>query len=89
MHYDDIPLPTAWMKNPDGRHMGGANYLLADGHSKFYMPKMVSCGYENDLTAVNNPAGIPCGGKKTTTSIEAAATSCGDATIAATFNVKN
>ncbi|HEY3329431.1 MAG TPA: DUF1559 domain-containing protein [Capsulimonadaceae bacterium] len=89
MKYDDLPLPTSVMKYADGRHNGGSCFIMADGHVKFFMPKMVSCGYENDLTAANNPAGTMCGGKKASTSIIAAATSCTDSTIAATFTVKN
>ncbi len=29
-----------------GRHSGGANYVLADGHAKFLMPSQISPGYD-------------------------------------------
>lgn len=35
------------------RHQGGANYLAADGHVKFLMPKAVSAGF-----SANTPSGI-------------------------------
>ncbi len=37
---------------PDGRHQGGANYVMADGHAKSFRPGAISPGYnaatEND-----------------------------------------
>jgi prepilin-type processing-associated H-X9-DG protein len=56
----EIPYATGVMDNPwihmpdakydlsmyegDGRHQGGANFLLADGHAKWLSPKQVSTG---------------------------------------------
>ena len=61
---------------PTGRHTGGANYCMADGHAKFFRPSSVSGGYPN---------GTPgdCGTPGNT----AAAVDCADGTIAATFNI--
>ena len=61
-----------------GRHTGGANYVMADGHAKFFRPGAVSGGYSNGTAG-------DCGNSSGPT---AAATDCGDSTIAATFNVK-
>ncbi len=58
------------------RHNDGANYLLADGHAKFFRPSAVSGG------TLNTVAGN-CGGVQL-----AAATDCGDSTIAATWNIR-
>ncbi len=34
----------AWFANQIGRHSGGSNFLLADGHAKFLLPSNVSSG---------------------------------------------
>lgn len=59
----------------EGRHAGGAVYLLADGHAKFFRPSSVSGGYENFTPG-------DCGATAT-----AATTACADNTIVATFNI--
>ncbi len=59
----------------EGRHAGGAVYLLADGHAKFFRPSSVSGGYENFTPG-------DCGATGT-----AATTACADNTIVATFNI--
>ncbi len=62
---------------PLGRHSGsGANYVMADGHAKFFRPGSVSGGYPN------GPAGN-CGTPGNT----ASTVDCADSTIAATFNI--
>jgi len=38
-------VPTSVNTSVDGRHTGGANYLMADGHAKWLKPGMVSPGY--------------------------------------------
>ena len=38
------PFNALWDKSLTGRHTDGANYLLADGHSKFFLPTKVSSG---------------------------------------------
>ena len=58
------------------RHNDGANYLMADTHAKFLRPSAVSGG------TLNTTAGN-CGGAGL-----AAATDCGDQTIAVTWNIK-
>ena len=80
---------TGWLRNSvgnantcftdqRGRHTGGANYVLCDGHAKFFQSSAVSGGYENYT-------GVPgdCGSVGSTTS---ATTTCSDTTIAATFS---
>ena len=62
---------------PAGRHNGGSNFIMADGHAKWFRPENVSGGY-------TNPNPTDCGN---TTGPLAAGTGCGDNTIAATFNV--
>jgi len=57
-----------------GRHNGGANYVMADGHAKFFLPGKVSGG------ALNTAAAGDCGHTGV-----AATTSC--SSIAATFNL--
>ncbi len=61
---------------PSGRHTGGANYVMADGHAKFFRPAAVSGGYLDTMPG-------SCGGVA-----YAASTDCADPTIAATFNIK-
>jgi prepilin-type N-terminal cleavage/methylation domain-containing protein/prepilin-type processing-associated H-X9-DG protein len=34
----------AWFAGQIGRHSGGSNFLLADGHAKFFLPSKVSSG---------------------------------------------
>lgn len=59
---------------PTGRHNGGASYVMADGHAKFFLPSAVSGG------ALNTVAG-DCG-----THGIAASTDCNK--VAATFNIR-
>jgi prepilin-type N-terminal cleavage/methylation domain-containing protein/prepilin-type processing-associated H-X9-DG protein len=62
---------------PTGRHNNGANYVMADGHAKFFLPSAVAGGYEN-------PTPGDCG---SVSSSLAATTTCPDNTIRATFNL--
>lgn len=59
---------------PKGRHTDGANYVMADGHAKFFLPSHVSGG------ALNTAAEGDCGHPGV-----AATTECSK--IAATFNL--
>ncbi|MDR3709813.1 MAG: DUF1559 domain-containing protein [Capsulimonadaceae bacterium] len=59
-----------------GRHNAGACYVMADGHAKWFMPTQVSAGAPSLASGVSS-----CGSSGT-----AAATGCGDPTIAATFS---
>lgn len=61
------------------RHVDGANYTMADGHSKYFRPNAVSGGYPN---------GVPgnCGSNGTG-NLTASTVDCSDNTIAATFNI--
>ena len=62
---------------PGGRHNGGSNFIMADGHAKWFRPENVSGGYVNsDPNSCGNATG-PL----------AAGTACSDNTIAATFNI--
>jgi len=42
--YQDSAWLTQWPTNPVGRHLEGANYLMADGHVKWLRPSNVSAG---------------------------------------------
>ncbi len=39
-----VTTTTGAYLHPDGRHQGGANYVMADGHAKFLKPASVSPG---------------------------------------------
>ena len=69
----------SYFTGPTGRHTGGANYVMCDGHAKFFRPGSVSGGYPNGTTA-------DCGSKGVSP-YTASTVDCGDATIAATFNI--
>lgn len=58
----------------NGRHQGGANYVMADGHAKAFKPSQVSGGALNTTDGSCGSTGI------------AATTSC--STVAATFNLQ-
>jgi len=60
-----------------GRHNNGANYVMADGHAKWFLPGHVSGGYPN-------PTPGDCG---SVASQEASTVDCSDNSIAATFNI--
>ncbi len=64
---------------PTGRHTGGANYVMCDGHAKFFRPGAVSGGYPN-----GTPGDCGSGGTGNHT---ASTVDCSDSTIAATFNI--
>ncbi len=64
---------------PAGRHTGGSNYVMCDGHAKFLLPSHVSGGYPN-----GTPGDCGSGG---TGALTASTVDCSDPTIAATFNV--
>ena len=61
------------------RHNDGANYTMADGHSKFFRPSAVSGGYPN-------PTPGDCGSNGASP-YTASSVDCSDNTIAATFNI--
>lgn len=61
---------------PTGRHTNGSNYVMADGHAKWFLGSAVSGGYPNATPG-------DCGSPGNT----AATVSCSDSTIAATFNI--
>ena len=60
---------------PTGIHSGGANYLLADGHVKWFIGSKVTAGYNNSNTG-------SCGGGGT-----AANTGCSSAGSAITWSI--
>jgi len=59
---------------PTGRHNGGASYIMADGHAKYFLPSKVSGGALNTNSADCGAPGV------------AAGTDCDR--VAATFNIK-
>ena len=63
--------------SPLGRHTDGSNFVMADGHAKWFRPSAVSGGYPNATAG-------DCGTPGNT----AASVDCSDSTIAATFNIK-
>ena len=75
---------------PTGHHQNGANYVMADGHGKWFLPGAVSAGTEH----VTNTTG--CGGTADGPNPNgnypavnmAAGTECSDSTIAATFSLQ-
>jgi len=70
-----------------GVHTGGSNFLLADGHVKWFRPAAVSGGLTNDVSATDCTAGQSLNPVGTAGSYYAAGTGCGDATLGATFSV--
>jgi prepilin-type N-terminal cleavage/methylation domain-containing protein/prepilin-type processing-associated H-X9-DG protein len=42
--FNGVTQNTGSFTGPDGRHTGGANYVMADGHAKFLRPSQVSPG---------------------------------------------
>jgi prepilin-type N-terminal cleavage/methylation domain-containing protein/prepilin-type processing-associated H-X9-DG protein len=45
--------PASWGNLPLGRHQGGANYVMADGHAKFLRASQVSPGASAATSAAN------------------------------------
>ncbi len=72
--------PQGDFQAPLGRHTGGSNYVMADGHAKFLMGAHVSGGYSNTNTDPNSTTN--CGGTAL-----AATTTCSDSSISVTFNI--
>ena len=52
------PYNALYDKSLTGRHTDGANYLLSDGHAKFFRPTAVSSG---GVPGLNNAGGVPSG----------------------------
>ncbi|BDI33654.1 hypothetical protein CCAX7_57050 [Capsulimonas corticalis] len=86
---DNVKYATGYLRNSDpsaagkadftgvtGRHTGGSNYCMADGHAKFFLGAHVSGGYPNGVSG-------DCGTPGNT----ASTVDCADGTIAATFNI--
>jgi prepilin-type N-terminal cleavage/methylation domain-containing protein/prepilin-type processing-associated H-X9-DG protein len=73
---DSVGATDGNFTGPTGRHTNGANYVMADGHAKFFLPGAVSAGYANP-----NPGtcGVYDGNAATTT--------CPDSSIRVTFNL--
>ena len=87
---NEVKYATGYLRNsvsnangnftgPEGRHGGGAVYLLADGHAKYLRPNSVSGGYENFMPG-------DCGSNGTG-NLTASSVDCSDNTIVATFNI--
>ncbi len=75
---------SAQFASPTGRHTDGSNFLMADTHAKFFRPNSVSAGQSYVAPNQYYMCGGPYGNGQ---GANAATTDCGDATIAATFNV--
>jgi prepilin-type N-terminal cleavage/methylation domain-containing protein/prepilin-type processing-associated H-X9-DG protein len=72
--HNSNPAGTAHFTGPLGRHSNGSNFVLADGHAKWFMPGAVSAGYAAASSKNPPSSNLACG------------TEYGDPTIAATFS---
>ncbi|MDR3707803.1 MAG: DUF1559 domain-containing protein [Capsulimonadaceae bacterium] len=72
-----------------GRHIGGANFVMADGHAKWFLPSQVSGGdgAGGQYGCGGTPATYCPKNTSTTCALELAGTQCADQTIAATYSV--
>ena len=59
-----------------GRHTDGSNYVMADGHAKWFRGSAVGGGYPNGAASGD------CGSVGTAPTVD-----CSDSTISATFNI--
>ena len=79
-----VVVPNHHHINSFGRHLGGSNYVMADGHAKFFLPSQVTGGYAG---------GVPTGMSANPSNFcqnsgywyMPSGTNCSDPTIAATF----
>ena len=84
---DTTAVPNSVEKSLVGRHQNGANYLMADGHAKFFLPSQVSSGQALPNSPPNNAwAPTPTFCTNTTYYWVAAATGCSDPTLGATYS---
>ncbi len=72
---------------PLGRHSDGANYVMADGHAKWFRGDAVSAGQTNTSPNPNDCGTATPSGANTNLGGLAATTTCQDSTIRATFNI--
>ncbi len=87
---------NGYLRSMDGRHNGGSNFLLADGHVKWFKPNNVSAG-QNVGNGQSNAVNLcddntwPSNGVSSTDahqgSYDAAGTGCPDPSIGATFSI--
>ncbi len=57
--FEGQPVPGSQQYNPlHGRHNGGSNFALADGHVKFILPPYVSPGFTNPSPTNDQDQGI-------------------------------
>jgi prepilin-type N-terminal cleavage/methylation domain-containing protein/prepilin-type processing-associated H-X9-DG protein len=97
----DIPVigaitTTGYLRSIDGRHNGGSNFVLTDGHVKWFKPNNVSAG-QNVSTSPANYSTLcddntwPSNGTSYSDahqgSYDAAGTGCADPSIGATFSI--
>jgi len=72
-----------------GRHVNGANYVMADGHAKWVLPNSVSGG--DGTGSLYGCGGTPATycpkATSTTCALEIAGTQCNDPTIVATYEI--
>ncbi len=70
-----------------GVHTDGSNFLMADGHAKWFRPSAVSAGGNNNVGPNDCTAGQGLNPVGTAGTGYAAGTGCGDQNIAATFSI--
>jgi prepilin-type processing-associated H-X9-DG protein len=54
-----ITATTSYYTSVDGTHSGGANFLLADNHAKWFIPSQVAAGADVIVSGFNNYATCP------------------------------
>jgi prepilin-type N-terminal cleavage/methylation domain-containing protein/prepilin-type processing-associated H-X9-DG protein len=87
---DSTALPTPHQITTAGIHTGGSNFVMADGHAKWFLPTQVSGGFPNNGTNYMNLYPTPFCGCSTTSGwgAYAAMTTCTDPTLPVTFNLQ-
>jgi prepilin-type N-terminal cleavage/methylation domain-containing protein/prepilin-type processing-associated H-X9-DG protein len=87
--WDTLPADNT-LSSKTGRHSGGSNFDMADGHAKWLMPNAVYAGFNYQFNAgsaacgAGPNAGVGGGGWQAST---AASATCGDTTIVATYSI--
>ncbi|HEY3333508.1 MAG TPA: DUF1559 domain-containing protein [Capsulimonadaceae bacterium] len=90
------PTTGGALRSVDGRHNAGSNFLLADGHVKWFKPNNVSAGQnvgngQANATNLCDDNTWPSNGVSLTDahqgSYDAAGTGCSDPSIGATFSI--
>jgi len=77
--------PSLGNPQMEGRHNGGANYILADGHAKWFRPSQVSPGYYDTWPSFATDESYCASNATSWAWYEASHTGCKD--VAATFSI--